>query len=115
MMDSKVFERIRGRIEGYEPEMIRLQAGLTAIPALAPENGGDGEMKKAAFLLEALREMGFPPAETCNAPSPKVVPSPGAKPGLAAASPGTRLRQMICSPSIRAQNPAPPQPRGAMC
>ena len=79
MMDSKVFERIRERIEGYEPDMIRLQAGLTAIPALAPENGGDGEMKKAAFLLEALREMGFPPAETCNAPDSRVSRQPKAR------------------------------------
>ena len=61
MIDGKVYERIRKRIDGYEPDMIRLQAALTAIPALAPENGGDGEMRKAAFLIETLRQMGFLP------------------------------------------------------
>ena len=42
MIDSAVFQRIVKRIEGYEQAMIHLQIGLTAIPALAPENGGDG-------------------------------------------------------------------------
>lgn len=92
-MDSKMFERIRGRIKGYEPEMIRLQAGLTAIPALAPENGGDGEMKKAAFLLEALREMGFPPAETCNAPDSRV--SDGVRPNLVVRIPGRNPERTV--------------------
>jgi len=86
MIDDSVYERIRKRIERYEPDMIRLQAALTAIPALAPENGGDGEMKKAAFLIEALREMGFPPAESCNAPDSRV--SDGARPSLVVRIPG---------------------------
>ena len=93
MMDSKVFERIRERIERYEPDMIRLQAGLTAIPALAPENGGDGEMKKAAFLVEALREMGFPPAETCNAPDSRV--SDGVRPNLVVRIPGRNPERTV--------------------
>jgi succinyl-diaminopimelate desuccinylase len=66
--------------------MIRLQAALTAIPALAPENGGNGEMKKAALLIEKLREMGFPPAESCNAPDSRV--SDGARPNLVVKIPG---------------------------
>ena len=93
MMDSKEYERIRERIEGYEPDMIRLQAGLTAIPALAPENGGDGEMKKAAFLVEALREMGFPPAETCNAPDSRV--SDGERPNLVVRIPGRNPERTV--------------------
>jgi len=93
MIDGKVFERIRKRIEGYEPDMIRLQAGLTAIPALAPENGGDGEMKKAAFLVEALREMGFPAPEFCNAPDDRV--SDGARPNVAVRVPGRRADRTV--------------------
>ena len=93
MIDGKVFERIRKRIEGYEPDMIRLQAGLTAIPALAPENRGDGEMKKAAFLVEALREMGFPAPEFCNAPDDRV--SDGARPNVAVRVPGRRADRTV--------------------
>jgi len=86
MIEDRTFERIRSRIDGYSPDMIRLQAALTAIPALAPENGGDGEMKKAAFLVEALREMGFPPAESCHAPDGRV--SDGARPNIVVRIPG---------------------------
>ncbi|GAJ07262.1 unnamed protein product [marine sediment metagenome] len=39
MMDVKVFERIANRIDSYKDDMIRMQIGLTAIPALAPDNG----------------------------------------------------------------------------
>jgi succinyl-diaminopimelate desuccinylase len=93
MIDDRVFERIRKRIEGYEPDMIRMQAALTAIPALAPENGGDGEMKKAAFLVDALREMGFPPAESCHAPDGRV--SDGVRPNLAVRIPGRRTDRTV--------------------
>ena len=40
--------------------MVELQRGLTAIPALAPENGGDGEWEKARFLEDYLRRHGTP-------------------------------------------------------
>ena len=60
MIDRTTFQRISKRIEGYEQDMIRLQFALTAIPALAPENGGDGEMEKALFLAGILRDMRFP-------------------------------------------------------
>jgi succinyl-diaminopimelate desuccinylase len=39
--------------------MIELQTALTAIPAIGPENGGDGELLKANFLKQRLMELGF--------------------------------------------------------
>lgn len=36
---ENLFERISARIDSYESDMVALQLGLTAIPALAPENG----------------------------------------------------------------------------
>src|SRR5512136_43002 len=86
MIDSATFQRISMRIEGYEPDMIRLQFALTAIPALAPENGGDGESKKAEVLVRWLREMGFPHVETCEAPDGRV--TGGTRPNLIARIPG---------------------------
>jgi succinyl-diaminopimelate desuccinylase len=86
MIDRGVFQRIAKRIEGYERDMIRLQFALTAIPALAPENGGDGESKKAEFLVRWLRETGFPHVETCDAPDRRV--TGGARPNLIARIPG---------------------------
>ncbi|MBU2054378.1 MAG: M20 family metallo-hydrolase [Proteobacteria bacterium] len=86
MIDQDCFNRIVRRIEAYEQEMIRLQIGLCAIPALAPENGGDGEYRKAAFLKSYLREAGFPHVEEINAADDRV--SSGVRPNLIVRIPG---------------------------
>jgi succinyl-diaminopimelate desuccinylase len=86
MIDGGIFRRITKRIEGYEPDMIHLQIALTAIPALAPENGGDGEARKAEYLRGCLRDLGFPPVETCDAPDARV--SGGLRPNLIVRIPG---------------------------
>jgi len=86
MIDNRVFQRIAKRIEGYEPDMVQLQFSLTAIPALAPENGGDGEMEKAKFLVSCLRDYGFPHMQRCDAPDGRV--TAGLRPNLIARIPG---------------------------
>lgn len=75
-------DRIMKRIESYEGEMVRLQIELTAIPALAPENGGDGEYEKALFLNKRLVEFGFRDIEFINAPDGRV--SSGIRPNIVA-------------------------------
>lgn len=42
--------KLLAQINGYHDAAITLQRQLTAIPALAPENGGAGEKEKADFL-----------------------------------------------------------------
>lgn len=59
MIDKNLFKRIADRIDSYRDAMIDLQIGLTAIPAVGPENGGDGEFLKADFLKKRLLELGF--------------------------------------------------------
>src|SRR5271157_2742551 len=59
MFDKDIFQRITRRIDSYRDEMIELQIALSAISAVGPENGGDGELLKANFLKEQLRGMGF--------------------------------------------------------
>lgn len=93
MIDSGIFQRIAKRIEGYEQEMIRLQFALTAIPALAPENGGDGEALKAQYLLGFLRDQGFPHVETCDAPDGRV--SGGVRPNIIARIPGKNSERTV--------------------
>jgi succinyl-diaminopimelate desuccinylase len=41
------FTKIEQTIDKYRNEVIELERLMTSIPALGPENGGDGEMKKA--------------------------------------------------------------------
>jgi succinyl-diaminopimelate desuccinylase len=59
MIDADKFQRVSQRIDSYRAQMIELQIALTAIPAVGPENGGDGELLKANFLKQLLMEMGF--------------------------------------------------------
>ena len=59
MIDTDKFQRMSQKIDSYREQMIELQAALTAIPAVGPENGGDGELLKANFLKQHLMELGF--------------------------------------------------------
>lgn len=75
-------ERIMARIDSYEEDMVRMQIELSAIPALAPENGGDGEYEKTLFLKKRLIEFGFADIESVDAPDSRV--SAGVRPNLIA-------------------------------
>ncbi|MFQ5771368.1 MAG: M20 family metallo-hydrolase [bacterium] len=55
-MHKAILEKICYRIDSYQNESINLQRELTAIPALAPENGGDGEQKKFEFIQSYLQK-----------------------------------------------------------
>jgi succinyl-diaminopimelate desuccinylase len=72
MIDQTLHQRIAARIRASRNDMVRMQIELTAIPALAPENGGDGEEKKAAFLVKRLRALGFDRIEEHPAPDDRV-------------------------------------------
>jgi len=64
----KNFEKISQRIDSYEKAMIELQGTLTAIPALSPVNGGEGEVKKAEAIVKFLKGMNFSEILELNAP-----------------------------------------------
>jgi succinyl-diaminopimelate desuccinylase len=59
MMDAGLLGRLRLRIESYKEEIIELQRRMTALPAIAPESGGEGEWAKAEYLTSYLRREGF--------------------------------------------------------
>jgi succinyl-diaminopimelate desuccinylase len=46
-------------IEQSKDEMVRTLVDLIRIPAIAPENGGEGELEKAERLVEKLRDFGL--------------------------------------------------------
>lgn len=66
--------------------MVELQRGLVSIPALGPENQGEGEERKARFLRDYLHEIGIPEIREYPAEDPRV-PS-GLRPNIAALLPG---------------------------
>ncbi|MGL4986379.1 MAG: M20 family metallo-hydrolase [Treponemataceae bacterium] len=67
-------------IDSSKKEITELQTLLTAIPALAPENGGQGELKKCEALTEWLKKQGFTTFERLDAPDPRV--ESGIRPNL---------------------------------
>ncbi len=68
------------RIDGYRQAMIDLQGQLTAIPALGPENGGEGEFRKAECVKDWLQQLQVESLLEVNAPDQRV-PS-GLRPNL---------------------------------
>jgi len=62
------FDKIFQRIDSFRNDMIDLQIKLTSIPAIAPSSGGEGEAKKAEFLVEFLQANGFVDVEVIKAP-----------------------------------------------
>ncbi len=81
-------EQILKRIESYEAYAIELQKGLTAIPALAPSSGGEGEYDKAVYLEKELKKLKFDSIEWINAPQKEA--KNGIRPNLIARYKGKR-------------------------
>jgi succinyl-diaminopimelate desuccinylase len=62
------FEKIAKRLDSFRDEMIDLQIKLCGLPAIAPSSGGEGETKKAEFLLNFLKRSGFQDITLLKAP-----------------------------------------------
>lgn len=69
-------------IERSKPEMIQTLTELTHIPAIGPENGGNGENQKAQKLTEILTAIGFDKIENFDAEDPRV--TSGKRPNIVA-------------------------------
>lgn len=88
MIDAVVFEQVKQRIEQYRDAMIRMQIELTAIPALSPDSGGQGEYEKARYLVEKLHALGFMHIQKINAPDNRA--TSGLRPNILVTQPGKR-------------------------
>ena len=62
------FDQIARRIESYRNDMTNMQIALCALPAIAPSSGGEGETKKAEYLLDFLKTNGFQDVSLLKAP-----------------------------------------------
>jgi succinyl-diaminopimelate desuccinylase len=93
MNSVAVYERISRRIDAYKNAMIKMQYELTAIPAMSPDNGGDGEFEKAQCILSYLSEMGFQQTIQINAPDDRV--SDGIRPNLIVHIPGKNPQKTV--------------------
>ncbi len=75
-------------IEGRKDLAIELESLLTAIPAMAPESGGDGELAKAEALVAWLKARGISDIERHDAPDPRA--KGGVRPNIVATIKGSK-------------------------
>lgn len=80
MIPHPDLKRILKRIAQLEPEMMAFQKAITAIPALSPVNGGEGEWDRAQFIKQYLHERGVPEVLQIDAPDKQA--KNGARPNL---------------------------------
>ncbi|HEY3357377.1 MAG TPA: M20 family metallo-hydrolase [Polyangia bacterium] len=84
-MDQR-FARLASRIDSYRDQAIELQRRLTAVPALSPRSGGDGEARKAEVLIGYLKDVGLGDITVHSAPDPDL--PQGGRPNLVVRVPG---------------------------
>lgn len=87
------FASIKHFIAEQTEKMIELERLLCSIPALAPESGGDGELKKCEALQDFLATLGFSQFERFDAPDTRV--SSGIRPNLVVTIPGKDDTQRV--------------------
>ncbi|RKY82461.1 diaminopimelate aminotransferase [candidate division KSB1 bacterium] len=92
-MDNTALQKILERIDSYKNETIEIQKGLTAIPALSPENGGTGEKEKSDYIKSLLEKLSFDSIEEIDAPDPRV--PAGMRPNLIALKKGKNSDRTI--------------------
>ncbi len=76
------------KIEIVKEEIIELERLLTSIPALAPENGGNGEFDKAKALITWCKEHGLDNIDVLYAPDDRV--ESGKRPNVIVTVPGEK-------------------------
>ena len=65
-------EKIFMEVEKHRSEIINALIDLICIPAVGPENGGEGELKKAERLIQMLENVGFDKIERYDAEDSRV-------------------------------------------
>jgi len=79
-------QKVLDTIYNSTEEMLKLQHLLTAVPAISPESGGEGELKKAEVLANWLTEHSFPEPQWFFAPDQRALEKK--RPGLVVSVPG---------------------------
>lgn len=85
-LDPSMLNHIYSFLDTLSQTVIDVQRGLVSIPALAPENGGDGERQKADLVKKFLGNIGLSDVREYNAPDLRV--SCGHRPNIVTIIPG---------------------------
>lgn len=89
-MNEQIKNELFSYIKESKEQMVQLEALLTSHPALAPENGGQGELEKAKALVEWLKAQGVSESqiEEFDAPDERV--KIGIRPNIVVTIPGEK-------------------------
>lgn len=89
-MENATKQKLFSYINESKKEMVQLETLLTSHPALAPENGGQGEIEKAYALVEWLKSQGIKEnqIEEFDAPDNRV--KSGKRPNIVVTIPGKK-------------------------
>lgn len=85
-------KKLLARVEALESEMLKTLGEMIAYPAISPEAGGEGEGRKARYILQKVKELGFSDVRVCNSPDPAV--PEGERPNIILSSPGKSRRRL---------------------
>ena len=77
---KKILERIINRINSYSNDMVEFQKTLTALPAISPVNDGQGEWKRARYIISKIEEYGLNDITEYHAPDNRV--AEGTRPNI---------------------------------
>ncbi len=86
MLDH-ILQSLQSILENGGQKVLEIQQALCSFPALSPENGGEGEWAKMAWIETYLRQNNVRQIERLDSPDPRV-PS-GLRPNLIARLPGS--------------------------
>ena len=50
-------DELLSTVDGYRDEMIKQMTAMLRIPAMGPENGGQGEVERSLFVQDLLRRI----------------------------------------------------------
>jgi succinyl-diaminopimelate desuccinylase len=88
-----IIERLKKRIDSYRDDMVEFQKEITAIVALGPEYKGQGEWKRARFIMEKLKSFGLADISEYNAPDDRV--PEGTRPNLVVRLSGKKQKPAV--------------------
>jgi succinyl-diaminopimelate desuccinylase len=75
-------KRLFDQVDSLQQEMVEALMALIRVPAVAPDNGGDGEAAKAEVLMQLLSKVGFDKIESYDSDDSRV--SGGKRPNIVA-------------------------------
>lgn len=91
-LGMRAFSALKDKLLGMGDRVVEIQRELTSIPAIGPENGGQGELAKALLVEKILSRTGHAAQMRINSPDPRV--ESGFRPNIISVRNGSSQRKL---------------------